>query len=85
MNDSSISPIDTVDPGHDDFGGLQRDLPALVSRRHVLTLFGVAGAAGYAGRWPHCHFEVYAGIDDATAGKAAIKTSPTAPRIRSPP
>jgi protocatechuate 3,4-dioxygenase beta subunit len=29
----------------------------------------------YAGRWPHAHFEVYASIEEATAGSAAIKTS----------
>ncbi len=29
----------------------------------------------YAGRWPHIHFEVYAALDEATAGTAAIKTS----------
>lgn len=29
----------------------------------------------YAGRWPHAHFEVYASIDEATAGSSAIKTS----------
>lgn len=29
----------------------------------------------YAGRWPHCHFEVYTGIDEATAGSQAVKTS----------
>lgn len=29
----------------------------------------------YAGRWPHCHFEVYDGLDAATAGSAAVKTS----------
>jgi protocatechuate 3,4-dioxygenase beta subunit len=29
----------------------------------------------YAGRWPHCHFEIYTSIDDATAGNLAIKTS----------
>lgn len=29
----------------------------------------------YAGRWPHCHFEVYDGIEVATSGSAANKTS----------
>ena len=29
----------------------------------------------YAGRWPHCHFEVYDTLDEATAGSQAIKTS----------
>ncbi len=29
----------------------------------------------YAGRWPHCHFEVYEGVDAATAGNQAISTS----------
>jgi protocatechuate 3,4-dioxygenase beta subunit len=29
----------------------------------------------YAGRWPHTHFEVYASLDEASAGSAAIKTS----------
>lgn len=29
----------------------------------------------YAGRWPHCHFEVYDDIADATAGSQAIKVS----------
>jgi protocatechuate 3,4-dioxygenase beta subunit len=29
----------------------------------------------YAGRWPHCHFEVYESADVATAGSAAITTS----------
>ncbi len=29
----------------------------------------------YAGRWPHVHFEVYEGLDTATAGSQAIKTS----------
>jgi protocatechuate 3,4-dioxygenase beta subunit len=29
----------------------------------------------YAGRWPHIHFEVYAGLDDATAGGEPIATS----------
>lgn len=29
----------------------------------------------YAGRWPHCHFEVYASLDEASAGSSSIKTS----------
>jgi protocatechuate 3,4-dioxygenase beta subunit len=29
----------------------------------------------YPGRWPHCHFEVYASLDEASAGSSAIKTS----------
>jgi protocatechuate 3,4-dioxygenase beta subunit len=29
----------------------------------------------YSGRWPHAHFEVYAGIGDATNGRQAITTS----------
>jgi protocatechuate 3,4-dioxygenase beta subunit len=29
----------------------------------------------YAGRWPHAHFEVYASLEEASAGSAAIKTS----------
>ena len=29
----------------------------------------------YAGRWPHFHFEVYDGLDRATAGSEAVKTS----------
>ncbi len=29
----------------------------------------------YAGRWPHCHFEVYENVDEATAGSQAISTS----------
>ncbi len=29
----------------------------------------------YAGRWPHCHFEVFDSIDAATAGSQATKTS----------
>ncbi len=29
----------------------------------------------YPGRWPHCHFEVFGSLDDASAGSAAIKTS----------
>lgn len=29
----------------------------------------------YAGRWPHCHFEVYSDLDEATAGSQAVKTS----------
>jgi protocatechuate 3,4-dioxygenase beta subunit len=29
----------------------------------------------YAGRWPHCHFEVYDSLDLATAGNQATKTS----------
>jgi protocatechuate 3,4-dioxygenase beta subunit len=29
----------------------------------------------YAGRWPHCHFEVFASVDEATAGSDSIKTS----------
>lgn len=29
----------------------------------------------YAGRWPHAHFEVYASLDEATAGASATKTS----------
>lgn len=29
----------------------------------------------YAGRWPHCHFEVYTDLAQATAGSQAVKTS----------
>lgn len=29
----------------------------------------------YSGRWPHVHFEVFAGLDAATNGDAALKTS----------
>ena len=29
----------------------------------------------YSGRWPHCHFEVFDSIDDATAGRSARRTS----------
>ena len=29
----------------------------------------------YPGRWPHCHFEVYGGLDAATSGQQATKTS----------
>lgn len=29
----------------------------------------------YSGRWPHCHFEVYSTIGEATSGREAIKTS----------
>ena len=29
----------------------------------------------YAGRWPHIHFEVYAGLDDAVASGPIVKTS----------
>jgi protocatechuate 3,4-dioxygenase beta subunit len=29
----------------------------------------------YPGRWPHAHFEVYASLEEATAGSSAIKTS----------
>ena len=29
----------------------------------------------YAGRWPHCHFEVYDSLSVATAGSQATKTS----------
>lgn len=29
----------------------------------------------YRGRWPHCHFEVYPSLAEATAGNQAIKTS----------
>jgi protocatechuate 3,4-dioxygenase beta subunit len=29
----------------------------------------------YAGRWPHCHFEVYDNLDVATAGNQATKVS----------
>lgn len=29
----------------------------------------------YAGRWPHAHFEVYASLEEATAGSSATKTS----------
>lgn len=29
----------------------------------------------YAGRWPHCHFEIYDSVDAATAGNQATKTS----------
>lgn len=31
--------------------------------------------AAYSGRWPHIHFEVYSGVDDATGGGSPIKTS----------
>ena len=31
--------------------------------------------ACYSGRWPHIHFEIYAGVDDATGGGAPIATS----------
>ncbi len=29
----------------------------------------------YPGRWPHCHFEVFSSLDEASLGSAAIKTS----------
>ncbi len=29
----------------------------------------------YRGRWPHCHFEVYPSLAEATSGGTAIKTS----------
>ncbi|HEX9260300.1 MAG TPA: hypothetical protein VF855_12230, partial [Acidimicrobiales bacterium] len=29
----------------------------------------------YSGRWPHCHFEVYSSLDQATAGSQAVKIS----------
>ncbi len=29
----------------------------------------------YAGRWPHCHFEVYDNLDAANAGNQAVKVS----------
>ncbi len=29
----------------------------------------------YPGRWPHCHFEVFRSLDEATTGATAIKTS----------
>ena len=29
----------------------------------------------YPGRWPHCHFEVFTSLDEASIGAAAIKTS----------
>ena len=29
----------------------------------------------YSGRWPHIHFEVYAGVDDATGGGDPVVTS----------
>ncbi len=29
----------------------------------------------YRGRWPHCHFEVFTSLGDATAGSEAIKVS----------
>lgn len=29
----------------------------------------------YPGRWPHCHFEVFASLDEAAVGSAALKTS----------
>ncbi|MEM9035489.1 MAG: hypothetical protein AAGA99_02900 [Actinomycetota bacterium] len=29
----------------------------------------------YPGRWPHCHFEVYDSLDEATVGNDAIKTT----------
>jgi protocatechuate 3,4-dioxygenase beta subunit len=31
--------------------------------------------ACYSGRWPHIHFEVYSGVDDATGGGEPIATS----------
>jgi protocatechuate 3,4-dioxygenase beta subunit len=31
--------------------------------------------ACYSGRWPHIHFEIYAGVDDATGGGDPIATS----------
>ncbi len=31
--------------------------------------------ACYSGRWPHIHFEVYAGVDDATGGGEPVATS----------
>lgn len=31
--------------------------------------------ACYDGRWPHVHFEVYASVDDATAGGSKLRTS----------
>ena len=31
--------------------------------------------ACYSGRWPHIHFEIYAGVDDATGGGEPIATS----------
>lgn len=31
--------------------------------------------ACYSGRWPHIHFEVYPGLDDATSGSNLLRTS----------
>ena len=30
---------------------------------------------GYAGRWPHAHFEVYSSLEEAAAGSSVIKVS----------
>ena len=32
----------------------------------------------YPGRWPHCHFEVYDSLDEASVGRSATKTSQVA-------
>ncbi|MFV0259269.1 MAG: hypothetical protein ACK5PP_12575 [Acidimicrobiales bacterium] len=29
----------------------------------------------YSGRWPHTHFEIYSSVDEATTGRAALRTS----------
>lgn len=46
-----------------------------VADENGLVTFSTIFPGCYAGRWPHCHFEVYDDLDVATAGSAATKTS----------
>ena len=40
-----------------------------------LLTFATIFPGCYPGRWPHCHFEVYRNIDQATNGDSATKIS----------
>jgi protocatechuate 3,4-dioxygenase beta subunit len=40
-----------------------------------LVTFTSVFPACYSGRWPHIHFEVYAGVDDATRSGPIVATS----------
>ncbi len=46
-----------------------------VADENGVVTFSTIFPGCYAGRWPHCHFEVYEDIDAATAGSSAMKTS----------
>ena len=58
-------------------GGDRRELPARRpgDRRRRLRRVHQHLPGGYAGRWPHVHFEVYPSLADATSASNKLRTS----------